>query len=54
VARPAAALDRSGEVLLLRPLAEPIGPPAPIAPGGPPVDAAAAPPPPAPAAGGAR
>lgn len=28
VAKPAAALERSGEVLLLRPLAEPVGPPA--------------------------
>ena len=34
--KPAAALDRSGEVLLLRELAEPVGPPAPAPAVGPP------------------
>ncbi|MEZ5460882.1 rod shape-determining protein MreC [Dokdonella sp.] len=32
IARPAAALDRSGEVLLLQDLPQPMGPPAPVAP----------------------
>ena len=55
LARPAAALERSGDVLLLRPLAEPVGPPAPAASGGPPVDTSPPPPvPAAPPAGGAR
>ncbi|UXI68004.1 rod shape-determining protein MreC [Tahibacter amnicola] len=36
VARPSAALERSGEVLLLRPLTDPVGPPALVDPGGPP------------------
>ncbi len=36
IARPAAALDRSGDVLLLRPLADPVGPPAPAGTVGPP------------------
>ena len=30
IARPAAALDRSGEVLLLQDLPQPVGPPAPV------------------------
>ncbi len=34
--RPAAQLDRSGEVLLLRDLPQPVGPPAPAPPAGPP------------------
>ena len=38
--RPAAALDRSGEVLLLRELAEPVGPPAPAEAVGPPASLA--------------
>ncbi|MCE5233673.1 MAG: rod shape-determining protein MreC [Mizugakiibacter sp.] len=42
IARPAAALDRSGEVLLLHDLAEPVGPPAPVAPVGPPAQLAPA------------
>ncbi|GAP66200.1 rod shape-determining protein MreC [Mizugakiibacter sediminis] len=40
VARPAAALDRSGEVLLLHDLAEPAGPPEPVPPVGPPAQLA--------------
>lgn len=39
-AQPAAALQRSGEVLLLRDLAPPVGPPAPAAPVGPPASLA--------------
>ena len=39
--KPAAALDRSGEVLLLRELAEPVGPPAPAPAVGPPAPAPA-------------
>ena len=35
-ARPSAALDRSGEVLILQPLPDQIGPPAPATPEGPP------------------
>ncbi|HEX7112603.1 MAG TPA: rod shape-determining protein MreC, partial [Mizugakiibacter sp.] len=40
IARPAAALDRSGEVLLLHDLAEPAGPPEPVPPVGPPAQLA--------------
>lgn len=40
IATPAAALDRSGEVLLLRDQAEPYGPPAPLEEMGPPADLA--------------
>jgi len=39
--KPAAALERSGEVLLLRELAEPVGPPAPAPAVGPPAPAPA-------------
>ena len=37
-ARPSAALDRSGEVLILHQLPDPIGPPAPARPDGPPAE----------------
>lgn len=40
IARPTAALDRSGEVLLLHDLAEPVGPPEPVPPVGPPAQLA--------------
>jgi rod shape-determining protein MreC len=39
-ARPTADLDRSEDVLLLHDLAEPVGPPEPVAPAGPPADLA--------------
>ncbi|MHA6204813.1 rod shape-determining protein MreC [Dyella soli] len=42
-ARPTADLDRSEDVLLLHDLAEPVGPPAPVTPSGPPTDLAPAP-----------
>ena len=42
VAKPEAALERSGDVLLLRPLAEPVGPPPPAPTSGPPPDTAPA------------
>lgn len=42
-ARPAADLDRSDNVLLLHDLAEPVGPPEPAVPAGPPADLAPAP-----------
>lgn len=50
VARPAAALERSGDVLLLRPLADPVGPPALKPDSGPPAPPPEAPPPTASAA----
>ena len=40
VATPSASLDRSGEVLVLHPIPDAIGPPAPAAPYGPPVELA--------------
>lgn len=42
-AQPSADIDRSEDVLLLHDLAEPVGPPAPVAPMGPPADLAPAP-----------
>jgi rod shape-determining protein MreC len=51
VAQPAAALDRSGEVLLLRDQPQPYGPPAPRSVAGPPVDLVGPPPAAAPASG---
>ncbi|WP_267221927.1 rod shape-determining protein MreC [Dyella silvae] len=42
-ARPTADIDRSEDVLLLHDLAEPVGPPEPVAPAGPPADLAPAP-----------
>jgi rod shape-determining protein MreC len=42
-ARPTADLDRSEDVLLLHDLAEPVGPPEPVTPAGPPSDLAPAP-----------
>lgn len=45
-ARPAAALDRSGDVLLLRDQPQPYGAPAPVEDVGPPQDLAGSPPPP--------
>ncbi|WP_130619865.1 rod shape-determining protein MreC [Dyella amyloliquefaciens] len=42
-ARPSADLDRSEDVLLLHDLAEPVGPPEPVTPAGPPADLAPAP-----------
>jgi rod shape-determining protein MreC len=42
-ASPTADLDRSEDVLLLHDLAEPVGPPEPVAPAGPPTDLAPAP-----------
>ena len=44
IARPAAALDRSGEVLLLRDQPQPYGPPPPLDEMGPPAELAGAPP----------